>query len=47
MTVPVMAISKLVLTPQIYSEETSGAHAYNRDRVPLNGPKPHLQTFQL
>ena len=36
MIVPVMAISNLVLTQQIYSEETNGAHAHNRDRVPLN-----------
>ena len=36
MIVPVMAISNLVLTRQIYSEETNGAHAHNRDRVPLN-----------
>ena len=36
MIVPVMAISNLVLTQQIYSEETKGAHAHNRDRVPLN-----------
>ena len=35
MIVPVMAISNLVLTQQIYSEETKGAHAHNRDRVPL------------
>ena len=35
MIVPEMAISNLVLTRQIYSEETNGAHAYNRDRVPL------------
>ena len=35
MIVPVMAISSLVLTQQIYSEETKGAHAHNRDRVPL------------
>ena len=33
--VPVMAISNLVLTQQIYSEETNGAHAHNLDRVPL------------
>ena len=39
MTVPVMAISNLVLTRQIYSEETNGVHAHNRDRVPLEGPK--------
>ena len=35
MIVPVMAISNLVLTQQIYSEETNGAHAHNCDRVPL------------
>ena len=35
MIVSVMAISNLVLTRQIYSEETNGAHAHNRDRVPL------------
>ena len=32
MIVPVMAISNLVLTQQINSEETNGAHAHNRDR---------------
>ena len=36
MIVPVMAISNLVLTQKIYSEETNGAHAHNRDCVPLN-----------
>ena len=36
MIVPVMAISNLVLTQQIYFEETNSAHAHNRDRVPLN-----------
>ena len=35
MILPVMAITNLVLTQQIYSEETNGAHAHNRDRVPL------------
>ena len=35
MIVPVMAISNLVLIKQIYSGETNGAHAHNRDRVPL------------
>ena len=35
MIVPIMEISYLVLTQQIYSEETNGAHAHNRDRVPL------------
>ena len=32
---PVMAISNLVLTQQIYSEETNGAHADYREPVPL------------
>ena len=36
MVVPVMAISNLVLTQQIYSEETNGAHAHYREPVPLN-----------
>ena len=36
MIVPVMAISNLVLTQQIYSEETNGAHAHYRELVPLN-----------
>ena len=35
MVVPVMAISNLVLTQQIYSEETNGAHAHYREPVPL------------
>ena len=35
MILTVMAISNLVLTRQIYSEETNGAHAHNRDGVPL------------
>ena len=35
MIVPVMAISNLVLTQQIYSEETKGAHAPYREPVPL------------
>ena len=30
-----MAISNLVLTRQIYSEETNGAHAHYREPVPL------------
>ena len=38
MIIPVMAILNLVLTQQIYSEETNGAHAHNRDRVPLMHP---------
>ena len=35
MIVPVMAISNLVLTQQIYSEETNRAHAHYREPVPL------------
>ena len=35
MIVPVMAISNLVLTQQIYSEETNSAHAHYREPVPL------------
>ena len=35
MIVPVMAISNLVLTRQIYSEEANGAHAHYREPVPL------------
>ena len=35
MIVPEMAISNLVSTQQIYSEDTNGAHAHSRDRVPL------------
>ena len=35
MIVPVMAISNLVLTQQIYSEETNCAHAHYREPVPL------------
>ena len=38
MIVPVMAISNLVLTQQIYSEETNGAHAHYREPVPLIKP---------
>ena len=37
MIVPVMAISNLALTRQIYSEETNGAHAHYREPVPLSG----------
>ena len=56
MIVPVMAISNLKLTQQIYSEETNGTHAHDRDRVPLNcTSKPkrkssacfHLSTRQV
>ena len=35
MIVLVMAISNLVLTRQIYSEETNGAHAHYHQPVPL------------
>ena len=42
MIVPVMAISNLVLTQQIYSEETNGAHAHYREPVPL---KCYANTF--
>ena len=35
MIVPVMAVSNLVLTQQIYSQETNGAHAHYREPVPL------------
>ena len=35
MIVPVMAISNLVLTRQIYSEGTNGAHTHYREPVPL------------
>ena len=38
MIVPVMVISNLVLTRQIYSEQTNSALAHNRDRVPLTCP---------
>ena len=41
MIVPVIAISNLVLTQQIYSEERNGAHAHYREPVPLN-----LELFQ-
>ena len=36
MIVPVMAIWNLVLTQQIYSEETNGTHAHYREPVPLS-----------
>ena len=42
MIVPLMAISNLVLTQQIYSEETNGAHAHYREPVPLNKFPYHL-----
>ena len=40
MIVPVMAISNLVLTRQIYSEETNGVHAHYSEPVPLSRSKP-------
>ena len=39
MIVPVMAISNLVLTRQLYCEETNGAHAHYREPVPLRDLK--------
>ena len=36
-----MAISNLVLTQQIYSEEPNGAHAHYREPVPLTARGPH------
>ena len=46
MIVPVMAISNLVLTQQIYSEETNGEHAHNRDRVPLRYSFEYKQVLE-
>ena len=45
MIVPVMAISNLVLTQQIYSEETNGAHAHYREPVPLISGKKNQANF--
>ena len=45
MIAPVMAISNLVLTRQIYSEETNGAHAHYREPVPLTRALLHLQCW--
>ena len=42
MIVPVIAILNLVLTQQIYSQETNGAHAHYREPVPLNLFIPRL-----
>ena len=47
MIVPVMAISNLVLTQRIYSEETNGAHAHNRDRVLLNTSRDISKLSQI
>ena len=46
MIVPIMAISNLVLTQQIYSEETNGAHAHYREPVPLR-PNVLLKEFSF
>ena len=46
MIVPVMAISNLVLTQQIYSEETNGAHAQYRELVPLKLYPSNLQLMR-
>ena len=46
MIVPLMAIWNLVLTQQIYSEERNGAHARNRDRVPLRYPFDYKQVLE-
>ena len=45
MIVPVMAISNLVLTQQIYSEETNGAHAHYREPVPLTDTSINKDTL--
>ena len=47
MIVPVMAISNLVLTQQIYSEETNGAHAHYREPVPLKSLRVQNSTSLL
>ena len=47
MIVPVMAISNLVLTQQIYSEETNGAHAHYREPVPLNWPLKQISVWSV
>ena len=46
MIVPVMAMSNLVLTRQIYSEETNGEHAHYREPVPLK-PREMVIFFML
>ena len=47
MIVPVMAISNLVLTQQIYSEETNGAHAHYREPVPLKSLVSSLRAMKI
>ena len=44
MIVPVMAISNLLLTQKIYSEETNGAHAHYREPGPLTNVHNHYDT---
>ena len=46
MIVPVMAISNLVLTRQIYTEETNGAHAHYREPVPLNVVNDFFKNYE-
>ena len=41
-----MAISNLMLTQQIYSEETDGPHEHNRDHVPLRYPFEYKQVLE-
>ena len=45
MIVPVIAISNLMLTRQIFSEESNGAHAHNLDRIPLKVTIPGNNFF--
>ena len=47
MIVPVMAISNLVLTQQIYSEETNGAHAHYREPAPLSRGRDSLYKLAI
>ena len=47
MIVPVMPISNLVLTQQIYSEETNGTHAHYREPVPLTTDSLSLKSGPL
>ena len=41
MIAAVMAFSNLLLTQQTYSAERNGAHAHNRDLVPLKTERKH------
>ena len=47
MIVPVMAISNLELTRQIYSEETNGTYAHYREPVPLMSFRQILETVAI